>query len=391
MRHKPNILVLLSRVPYPLEKGDKLRAYHQLKHLAADYNIVLCCLNDTKLHPNALTELEPLCYEIHIIQLTRWRIVLNLVRNLFSPKPFQVAYFYHAPAQKQINQLIETHLPKHIYCQLVRVTEYVRHFTVVPKTLDYMDALSKGLERRIAGAPWYLKPLLRMEWKRTKKYERNVFDRFEARTIISEQDRALIDHPSRKKISIIPNGVDTQYFSPRKAHKDVELLFTGNMSYPPNVEAACFLANEVLPLVRKSHPEARLLISGANPAPRVARLQSDAVQVSGWVEDIRDSYARAQLFVAPMHIGTGLQNKLLEAMAMGLPCVTSPLANNALQAREGKEILIASSAAEYASTICNLLKNKQQQASLAQAGNRFARANFDWAAQTGALEQLMDI
>ena len=134
---KPKILVLLSRVPYPLEKGDKLRAYHQIRHLAERYSIVLCCLNDQTLHPQALDHLKPLCEEVVVIRLSKLAIWRNLLRNLFSDKPFQVAYFYHQSARKQIDQLIEQHLPKHIFCQLVRVTEYVKHYPVIPKTLDY--------------------------------------------------------------------------------------------------------------------------------------------------------------------------------------------------------------------------------------------------------------
>ena len=388
---KPKILVLLSRVPYPLEKGDKLRAYHQIRHLAHQYDIVLCCLNDQSLHPEALDHLKPLCTEVVVIRLSRWAILRNLARNVFSDKPFQVAYFYHQSARKQIDELIERHLPKHIFCQLVRVTEYVKHYPVIPKTLDYMDALSKGIERRIEGAPFYLKPLLRMEWKRLQRYEREVFDRFEGKAIISEQDRDLIDHPSHRKISVIPNGVDTGYFQPRDKERDYDVVFTGNMSYPPNIEAACFLANEVLPVVRNTLPYAQLLISGANPVPRVRKLEGNGVTVSGWVEDIRDSYARARIFVAPMLIGTGLQNKLLEAMAMELPCVTSPLANNALQAKPGTEICIAEAPQEFAAAIIELLSDEAKRSAIAAAGHQFALKNFNWQAKTHELEQLMNI
>lgn len=391
MATKPKILVLLSRVPYPLEKGDKLRAWHQIRHLSTDYSIVLCCLNDQQLHPEAMANLEPLCEEVVIIRLGRWAILRNLIRNVFSDKPFQVAYFHHRAAAKQIDALIEHHLPKHLFCQLVRVTEYVKHYPVIPKTLDYMDALSKGLERRIAGAPFYLKPLLRMEWKRLKRYEREVFDRFDAKAIISQQDRDLIDHPSAKKIAIIPNGVDTAFFKPREATKDFELVFTGNMSYPPNVDAAVFLAEEVLPIVQQSRPDVRLLISGANPAPRVRKLDGKGVTISGWVEDIRSSYARADIFVAPMLIGTGLQNKLLEAMAMGLPCITTPLANNALQAKPDIEIVIADTAESCAKAVVELLDQPAKRAELATAGNAFAVRNFNWEAKTRALEQLMQL
>ena len=211
------------------------------------------------------------------------------------------------------------------------------------------------------------------------------------KTIISEQDRDLIDHPSHRKITVIPNGVDTSFFQPRDDNKDFDLVFTGNMSYPPNIEAACFLADEVLPRVRQRLPEANLLISGANPVPRVRKLEGNGVTVSGWVEDIRDSYARARIFAAPMLIGTGLQNKLLEAMAMELPCITSPLANNALQAQPDVEISIADSPEAYAARIIELLSNASKRSAIAAAGHQFALQNFNWQAKTSELEQLMNI
>ena len=385
------ILVLLSRVPYPLEKGDKLRAYHQLQHLAQNHRIILCCLNDSKLHPEALKHLEPLCEEIKIIKLSRWRIILNLIKGLFSDKPLQVSYFYHQQAQKKIDRLIEKHLPGHIFCQLIRVSEYVRKYSVIPKTLDYMDALSKGVERRMhKSRPWW-RPIMKMEARRLVEYEREMFPVFNHHTIISQQDKELIHHDENSSIAVIPNGVDTSFFHPMEATKDYDLVFTGNMSYPPNVDSARYLVKEILPLVWEKRPETKLLISGAVPAPQVKQLDGDRVKVTGWVEDIRDSYARARVFIAPMQIGTGLQNKLLEAMAMKLPCITSPLANNALGADPGKHILIGTQPEEYAREVIRLLDDQEFSNEIAAAGYQFVRSAYDWNETTNRLEDLMKV
>jgi len=381
------VLVLLSRVPYPLEKGDKLRAYHQIKRLSEKHDIILCCLNDKKLHPEAIRHLAPYCLELKIIRLSKLKIYLNLLLGLFSNRPLQVNYFYSRSAQKQIDHLVERHLPKHIYCQLVRVTEYVYKYTIIPKTLDYMDALSKGVARRIpAAAPWW-KPILKLEAKRLANYERAMFDRFEHKTIISEQDRQLIDHDQRDTIKVVRNGVDESFFAPMPQEKTHDLVFTGNMSYPPNIDSANYLVKEIMPLVWKQHPKANLLISGARPVSAVKALQSERVQVTGWVEDIRTSYARSRIFVAPMQIGTGLQNKLLEAMAMQLPCITSQLANNALGATPGKHILIGEQPQDYARLILQLLQDVELYKLLAKNGHDFVKQNYNWSTTTALLEE----
>lgn len=383
------ILVLLSRVPYPLEKGDKLRAFHQITRLAEKHEIVLCCLNDTALHPLAIKKLSPYCCEIKIIPIKKTAIVLNILKGLFSANPFQVSYFYHNRAQKVIDRLIEKHLPKHIYCQLIRVSEYVKKYTVIHKTLDYMDTLSAGMDRRIATSPFYIKPLLKSEATRLRNYESAIFSKFEHKTIISDQDRKLIRHISRDSIEVIPNGVDTAYFQPLNRVREFDLVFTGNMNYPPNIDSACLLANEIMPLIWKKFPNAKLLISGADPSWKVRQLSSEKIAVTGWVEDIRESYAKAKIFIAPMRTGTGLQNKLLEAMAMQLPCITSSLVNNALGATHGENIMIADSPELYADFVIALLSDRLLSDKIASSGYHFVLNSFNWDATVKKLDTLI--
>ena len=150
-----------------------------------------------------------------------------------------------------------------------------------------------------------------------------------------------------------------QHFTPQEQDAEYDLLFTGNMNYPPNIDSVIFLVQKVLPLVRKERPGTSLLISGVDPSPSVRDLArvDPLVTVSGWVKDIRSSYAAARIFIAPMQIGTGLQNKLLEAMAMRMPCITSPLANNAVGAPVDDAILIGNTPEEYAAHILRLLSD----------------------------------
>jgi glycosyltransferase involved in cell wall biosynthesis len=179
--------------------------------------------------------------------------------------------------------------------------------------------------------------------------------------------------------------VDHDYFSPVKGEKKYDVVFTGNMGYPPNIDAARFIAEEIFPLVLKQFPAAKLLLAGATPHARVQALKSKNITVSGWMPDIRDSYASSRIFIAPMRIGTGLQNKLLEAMAMEMPCITSILANQALGAEENKEILVGTSAREYADHIIRLLKDADFAHSLAQNGHTFVKKVFSWENSVNAL------
>ena len=382
------ILVLLPRFPYPLEKGDKLRAYNQIKYLAKNHKIHLVALTDVNLEPSWINALVPFCESIQVIHLSKWRIALNILRAFFMGLPLQVGYFYNGKAQKKINKIIREVQPDHIYCQLIRVAEYVK-IIPVPKTLDYQDVFSKGVERRARTASWFMKPILKSEYRRLCRYENAVFDRFDNKTIISIPDRDLIPHPQKDNIEIVINGVDFKFFKPIETEKEYELVFIGNMGYPPNINAAEFLVKKILPRVHEKKPNVRLTIAGATPHPNVLALAGEKVMVTGWVEDIRECYAKSRIFIAPMQIGTGLQNKLLEAMAMKIPSITSDLANSALKATPGKEILIGNSPEDYAKQILSILDNQHLADTLSEGGYNFVHRNYDWASATGILENLI--
>lgn len=384
------ILFITSRIPYPLEKGDKLRAFNHLKLLAEKHEVTLIALNETKIHPDADQVLSRYCKEFHVFEIPFVVRVAGLVSALFSGKPFSTAYFHNVVVHNAINEIIDNVHPAHIFCQLTRVTEYVKNIKDIPKTLDYQDAFAKGMERRISKEPFYLRWLFRMEHKRLAKYEAEVFDWFDNKIIISNQDRENITHQNKQDIVVVPNGVDFEYYSPRIAEKKYDLLFTGNMAYPPNVESVVFLVKEVLPLVIKHKPQIKLLIAGTDPVKRVLALESNNVEVSGWVDDMRDCYAASKLFIAPMQISIGLQNKLLEAMAMNIPCITSELANNALHGTHNENILVCKQPQEYADAILRLLHNPAEAEQLANAGHEFVKQNYGWKKMTEPLLRLIE-
>ncbi len=381
------ILVLLSRVPYPIEKGDKLRAFHQIRCLSKNNEIVLVALSESKVHPEALQILKAYCSEIHILPIGKLGMIRNVFKAFLNQKPLQLGYFYRRSAQKQIDEIISKTKPDHIYCQLIRVSEYVKN-NKTPKTLDYQDTLSVGVKRRAEASSSFLRMFFMMEYKRLLRYEHEMFDKFRNTTIISKPDRDLIQHPLRNEIKVIPNGVDSEYFYPVKKQKTFDIVFTGNMGYPPNIDAARFLAEEILPIVLKDCSETKLMLAGATPHPKVLALQSKHITVTGWLNDIRDSYSASRIFIAPMRIGSGLQNKLLEAMAMGLPCITSELANQALGARRNQEILVGVTSEEFAKHIIRLLHDEAFAESLAQNGHDFVQKTFSWENSAQQLEKI---
>jgi len=371
------LFIILPRVPYPLDKGDKLRAFNQIKVLSKNFSIHLFCLNDTRLHPDAAAVLKPFTTSFTVFNLSRFGILLNVLKAFFLGKPLQIGYFYSCKAAKQILKQKQELNPDYLYCQLIRTAAYGMDFDI-PKTIDYQDVFSKGVERRIAISPWYLRQVLKIEYRRLLKYESAVFDKFDQKTIISEPDRDFIPHPERNKIHIIPNGVDFAYFKPVPSEKIYDLVFTGNMQYPPNVNSAIYLIDKIIPLLNNAGKKVRVLIAGASPSGQLLSRAGENIQISGWQDDIRDSYNQSRIFIAPMQIGTGLQNKLLEAMAMNLPCITSPLANAALKAKPGSEIIVCSEPEEYANAVINLLDNPTFADQIASAGHNFVLNNFNW-------------
>lgn len=383
---KPKLAVIVSRFPYPLEKGDKLRAYYQIKELSNDFSITLIAISDIAIEDSSKEHLSQFCDKIVILRLKKLMILIQLIKCFFSDKPFQIGYFYDPFIKTKIKKVLDELQPDHIYCQLIRTTEYVKNYHSCYKTLDYMDTLSKGIERRIEKSPFIWKWLFRSEAGRLGRYEQKIFTYFENKTIISDQDRDLIQHPERKKIHVIPNGIDGKFFDYPITEKKYDLVFVGNLSYAPNVEAVQFIS-----LIAKRKPELKILISGASPSNQVKKLiqQNSNMSLKGWVEDIRQSYAEGKIFIAPMMIGTGMQNKLLEAMALGVPCITSPLANNAIKGDDMKNIVVASDLDEFILKIDHLLQNSELRTEIGRSGCEFVKSQYTWQKTTKVLSSII--
>lgn len=382
------ILYLTSRFPYPLEKGDKLRAYNQIKELSKNHQVILFSISENKILDKWEDEIKKVTYYHQTSQLTPLQKYFHLALGIFNKLPYQINYFFNQTRKRNIEKLLVRFNPDVVFCQLIRMSEFARHLEK-PKVLDYMDAFSKGVQRRMNEEPFYIRKIYELEYKRLLRYEAYIHKDFDASIIISTADKEAIPLQPNEEMSIIRNGVNFDYFKPQPlVKKEFDLVFTGNMSYPPNVSAVLFLYHDILPLLKVKYPEIKILIAGANPVAKLRELHSENFVITGWVEEINEYYAKSKIFIAPMLIGTGLQNKLLEAMAMQLPCITSPLVNNSLGAKADTEILIAENTNAYASYVFRLLEDDSYAKSISMAGYEFVTTNFSW---SNTIDELNDI
>jgi glycosyltransferase involved in cell wall biosynthesis len=380
-KYREKLVVFLSRFPFPLEKGDKLRAFYQIQSLAEKFDIYLICTSEKKVSSSDLEKLKPYCKEIHYFELKKSLIFLNLFNAIFNNKPFQVAYFSQNWIKKEVDFLLETIKPNHIYCQLIRSTEYVKNYHFCNKTLDIMDALSKGMERRSLKSNFILKQLFKEEAQRLLKYERQILNYFENSLIISQQDKGFILYPKDKEIQVVPNGVSEDFLNCElHLEEEFDLVFVGNLSYAPNIETSNYIIEKLYPAISKSIPTIKILLSGSSPSQKISRKHTNFITISGWVDDIRTSYLKSKIFIAPMLSGTGMQNKILEAMALGIPCVTSSLANNAILAKSNEDIIIADDLESICKAIIRLRNDLDFYKRISENGKKFIKANYTWQA-----------
>ena len=389
------ILVVLPRFPYPLDKGDKLRAYHQIVELAKRHEVYLFALSHKRVPLDYYDHLHTICTAVDHVRLHWWESARGVLKAFLANKPLQAGYWTSRRARQAYCRWERQVQPDVVYCQMVRTIPTIEGSSC-RKVLDFQDALSLNTRRRMEYSHGPLRWILRYECRTLQRYEQQALALFDATTVIAPADRDAIS----STVHLVPNGVDTDYFSGRKWKEESDsaalgklstfnLVFTGNMSYAPNVDAACWLVKEIMPLVWQRCPYGmNVLIAGADPKPAVKALAGPKVTVSGRLSDIRTAYASARIFVAPMRIGSGMQNKLLEAMSMGLPCVTTSIAATPLEATPWEHLLVGDSAEEIADRIVKLTIDEMHRA-IADGGHRFVQEHFSWASAVEPLEELI--
>ena len=381
------ILVVLSRVPFPLDRGDKLRAYNQLKYLSLNNEIYIFCLNDNPLSKYYGGKLDFIT-EICVANFSKKDALIGMVKSLFDLTPFQVGYYTHKKNQKLFQDYLEKIKPDVVYNQLLRTGKYIAEN--YPKVLDYQDCFSLNTKLKASKVPFPLNLFYLQEAKRLKKYEQTIFYKFEKCSIISENDLAVMPIIQKNEIAVISNGIANSFLTFKNHFKEeYDILFVGNMSYIPNIDAVKHLVKDIMPLVWQKDSSVKLHIVGASPTKAVKNLSSNNVKIHGRVEDVRIYYAKAKIFVAPMQIGTGIQNKILEAMALSIPVITTELCNKSLKAQNTEHLLIADTPQENANRILYLLNNPEEAQNLGQRGHDFVRKKFNWGFFSNILNSLL--
>lgn len=395
------LMVVLSRFPYPLEKGDRLRAYHQIKALSAFYDIHLFCVSRRSVSPDYLHALAPYCASICVAP-TGGRVgrFLSVLRFWFKREPLQYAYFYSRRAKKMFNDYYALVKPDMLLSQLVRTMPYTANKSVF-KVMDYQDVFSQGMYRYYMAARGLKRWLFRYEFNALQRAEMRAFEQYHLCTIISKQDREALplEHHRQEKVQIWQNGVDTDYFKPvpPPTSRVFDLVFAGNMGYQPNEDAAEFLVHRLQPAMEKQGCPVDVLIAGTSPSYHVRRLASETVTVTGWVRDMREAYASGKILVAPMRLGTGMQNKLLEGMACGLPCIASEMAVRGLGDYPDTPVKAVSLSFDndrvpetLTEAVKNLLSNADLRAELGRKGRAFVVEHYSWPAQAANFKKWID-
>jgi sugar transferase (PEP-CTERM/EpsH1 system associated) len=384
---KKKLAILLSRFPYPLDKGDKLRAYHQLVYLSSRFDIYLYCLADEEINENDRAIIQQLCAEIHVYCIPNYKRITQGIVSVLKNEPFQVGYFYSANVKKEIEILIIKLNPDIIYCQLSRMAKYAVGFTN-KKAVDYQDAFSKNYVRIASQSNGIKKWFYQYESNAMQNFETKIASWFDATAIISTFDKnALV--LENNKTHVIGNGVDFDYFTPQQTEKKYDVVFCGNINYLPNELAVKFIIEKIAPLLIKKIPTIQIAIAGKYDGSYFKTFATNNIHILGWQQDMRKAYAASKLFVAPLFTGAGIQNKLLEAMSMQIPCITTSVANASLQANI-EEIEIANTDTEFANAIIKLLAIETLRNTMAIKARQFIEKNYNWNIENEKLFQLLN-
>lgn len=389
---RPNVLYLVHRLPYPPDKGDRIRAYHLIRFLAMRANVHLACLADEPAPAESVQALEGLCARVAVVPLqgSRWAWALaSLARGGTI-----TAGAFHASAMRRLlrDWVGDTHFDA-VVASSSAMVPYLRHRDLagIPAVVDLVDVDSQKWFDYAAASHGPRAGLYRTEGRRLRKLEAALPSWARAVTLVSETERDIFRSfcPS-SDVHTIPNGVDLDYFRPHApALAEEGCVFVGALDYRPNIDAVTWFCSAVWPLVRQAHPQALLRLVGRRPVAEVRQLGSvPGVEVVGQVADVRPHLAWSAVAVAPLRIARGVQNKVLEALAMRKPVVASPQALQGLRERLDLPALNATTPEEWAEHIGRLLNDEALRRQLGSAGRRYVESHHSW---SRCLEPLADL
>jgi sugar transferase (PEP-CTERM/EpsH1 system associated) len=386
---------ILFVTPYPPSR-IRVRGYGFLKQLRRSHEVTIAAQCASEQEQADVEKLRREGYEVVVVQESKKRSALRSGRALLGTTPLQVAYARSERFAEAVKQLYEQRGFDAIHVEHLRgiasMETLIGQYPCVWDAVDCISLLSK--QTMAEGPSLSVRMVARVEYERTRRYEARMLSLLSSTIVTSERDRqAMIelrrlfsrdlfssDEALGSGIQVIPNGVDLEYFHPMpQERRRLNLVFSGKMSYHANIATAFYLYRQIMPLIWEQRPEATLTIVGSKPPKAIQALAQDRrVEVTGYVDDLRPYITRAEVMPCPMVYSVGIQNKALEAMALGTPVVVSRQAAESLGAQAGRDLLVADSAREFAQTTLRLLDDAEMRTSLAQHGRVYVEQRHDW-------------
>jgi sugar transferase (PEP-CTERM/EpsH1 system associated) len=388
-----DILFLAHRSPFPPDRGDKIRAFNVLKHLAARHRVHLVAFADDPRDLKAKKGLVPFTASRSIL----WRGKSRrraLVEALVQRRPASLTAFDNHAMHDVVADLLERRSIDTIYVFSGQMAQYLPAKTRARVIMDFCDMDSLKFADYAKGSRGPMRWLMRREANLLFQFERQIARRVDASLFVSEAEADLFrERSGAANVQAIENGIDTDFFDPAADFQPIDIpgkliVFTGQMDYRPNVEAVTWFAEAVLPQIRAVHPDAVFVIVGRNPTDAVTALaKRDGVRVTGEVADVRPWLEAAACVVAPLKIARGIQNKVLEAMAMARPVVASGPAAEGID-HDGT-ILSGNSVAELSDAVNGLLTDPQAAAAMGRRARERVQARYGWNARLAPLDALI--
>jgi len=393
------LLFLAHRIPYPPNKGEKIRAWHMLEHLARGWTVDLGCLMDDPTDAEHLPVLRTCCAEVHAAPVTRGGRIARTLLGTRPGQPLSLTWFHEPGLARWVRSGLGAQRYEAVVVYSSAMAAYVPPGPGGPlRILDMVDVDSEKWRAYAAVASGPKRLVWAREARTLLAFERRAAAQFDRTLLVSAQEArtfAALAPEVASRIDWVENGVDVARFDPGYDWPDPftaaasALVFTGTMDYRPNIEAVSFFATEVMPRLASLSPAPHFYIVGANPAPAVRALaELPRVHVTGSVPDVRPYLAHAAVAVAPLRIARGIQNKVLEAMAMGRPVVASPEAHEGVRAIAGRDLLVADGAEAMAAAVGRVLAGDMP--ALGAAGRAAMLAGHDWQATLARLDGILE-
>lgn len=393
---RPSVLYLTHRVPYPPDKGDRIRCYHLARYLADRCDLYLACLADEPVPDATQTALRGLCRELAIFPVN-WQRWLRALQAVTLGRTISEGAFYVPALAHTLREWASRSRFHAAVASASSLAPYLMRseLSSIPAVLDFMDVDSqKWLD--YAASTWPPKSwVYQLEGTRLRKLERQIAGWARAVLLVAQAETELFRTvcPSGP-VHTVTNGVDLDYFAPAQEHHEEpdRCIFVGAMDYFPNVDGAGWFCREVWPLIREQRPQASLALVGRNPTAEVQALgKIPGVEVVGSVPDIRPEIRRASVTVVPLRIARGIQNKVLESLAMGKATVISPAPREGLSVSPGRELLVAHSPQQWVEHLISLFNDPQKRKQLGSAGRAYVETHHCWERCLAPLSQLLEL